>query len=60
MNIVLRPNLCQTNLEREMSCYVFIFTFRFLRYIFYDTIFYLQRNNNVVIGKDLDWLHNKV
>ena len=58
MNIVLRPNLCQTNLEREMSCCVFIFTFG--RYIFYDTIFYLRRSNNVVIGKQVDWLRNKV
>ena len=37
---------------------VFIFTFG--RYIFYDTIFYLRRNNNVVIGKHVDWLGNKV
>ena len=41
-----------------LSCCVFIFTFG--RYIFYDTIFYLRRNNNVVIGKHVDWLCNKV
>ena len=44
-------------LKYILSCCVFIFTFG--RSSFYDTIFYLGRNNNVVIGKHLDWLCNK-
>ena len=52
VNVVLHPDLCQTNLEREILCCVFIFPFRC--YIFYFTIFYLGCNNNVVIGKHLD------
>ena len=40
-----------------MSCCVFIFTFG--RCIFYFTIFYLARNNYVVIGKQVNWECNK-